>query len=261
MLKRSFGLTLLGLGFFVSMAACTKPNAPTNENFVKAIKADMAQHKKHYGIYFDTANSIWGRPVKVLYDNKIYIKTAETQRMPFNVNVPLPPAEYQAELKRYNWLIKGGPARWSGFSPNPPYPPVLVNYVGRPIPPSRDVTVTKWRVVHKYKLDLYNKYLVGKTFCRQSNFADSSSPTGYETFCSIPLGDYAFDKILSSTQPAASIDGRIVTHVEVLMRTNFNDFEKNVEHVTVPLPLKFKMVLVQETNGWKVIESKKVPLS
>ena len=253
MLKRSLTLVLLGVGFFVSMVACTKPNAPTNENFVKAIKADMLQHKERYGIYFYTDKSVFGGPVstnKALYDNKIYIKTAETQRMAFNVTVPISPAVYQAELKRYNWLIKGGSARWVSFSPVPPYDVTMFN-PSRPSPPSHNVTETKWRVVHKYTLDMSNKYLAGLASCGPNN----SWPA-----CSITLGEYVFDKILSSTQPA-SFEGSIVTQVEVLMRPSYNNFEKKVEPVSNQLPRKFKMVLVQQINGWKVVESKKVPLS
>ena len=262
-MKKTIGIALTGAMILVSMTACTKPNAPTNENFIKAIKSEMTQHPTRYGIYFSTAQEGWGGPVstnKVLYDNKIYVKTPETKRVMFFVNVPN--KDYQAQIKRYQWLIQGGSQRWQNFSPNPPYPPVglLLNF-SNPIKPTPQISVPKWKVVHKYVINMKNQYLAGKTTCGPDiKLPDMLSPTGYKTFCKIPLGHYVFDKIISSTQPAASMDGRVLTHIEVLMKPSYNEFEQKVEPVSYQIPLKFKMVLVQDTNGWNVIESKKVPL-
>lgn len=256
MFKKTLGWALFGVGAFVSLTACTKPNAPTNENFSKAIKADMSQNVRHYEISFKTPKNLWGLPSgnKKLYEAKIFVKTPETKKIVVYVDKAVPEKEYQAELKKYNWLIQGGYNRWDWFGPNPPYPKVYIN-TKKPVPPTRHVSVPTWLVVHRYALNQDSEYVKGKAFC-DGTVPDPLSDSGQETLCSIPYAKYSFDKILSSTQPAPSGDGRIVAHVKVLMRLEPNDFEKKFFPVSLDkMPHTFKMVLEQETNGWKVIES------
>ena len=176
-----------------SLAACTKPNAPTTQNFTKAIRTDMQQRPYTYAIALDTPQSTSFGPLpsnRVLYDQKIYVPAKKALQ-----NTPNGPQE---------------------------------------------VTI--------FSIDEKNPLLKDKVWC------DFNKDIGIHQ-CHLIFGRYVFDKILSSTAPATTSDGRIVSHLKVRFKPAFNPL-KEILHAFIAqdigTPVVGKMILIQENNGWKV---------
>lgn len=191
-----------------SLAACTKPNAPTKENFTKAILADMKQRPLDFTLAFLTPHSFLGDTQfnhsanqlnrKVLVEKNIYVPTGQVLQYLYGVQI------YRA----------------------------------------------------KFSLNEKNPLLKGRMWC-------DAKMLGFRP-CHLIYGRYVFDKILSSTAPATTSDGRIVSHVNVRFKLAFNPLEKALQPLLPPntgTSVVGKLLFIQETNGWRVDEKSLQSLS
>ena len=193
MFTKFLSASVTSVFILVSLAACAKPNAPTKENFTKAILADMKQRPDTYAIALDTPQSTSFGPLstnRMLYDQKIYVPAKKALQ-----NTP------------------SGPQKVTIFS-----------------------------------LDEKNPLLKNRVWC------DFNKDLGIQQ-CHLIFGRYIFDKILSSTAPAATSDGHIVSHLKVRFKPAFNPL-KEILHALIAqgigTPVVGKMILIQDNNGWSV---------
>ena len=125
----------------------------------------------------------------------------------------------------------------------PPRDPVFPAEPVKPQPPSKPSK--NLQVTNTKKVPTYIWYKIS-----QSNPMLSCSPGNlfYAGSCSVSVGSYVFDKVLDSTAPATNANGMIVSYVTAqfhpVMRIGTSGPIKNI-----------KFAIVQETNGWRVLET------